>query len=283
MASPPAPIVSLDLIHRAIAVDIAYTISRMQVLERLPGNPIGVAWRRFDGRIAALMARHLPSPSFNRVVGLRAGDEAHVAPLAAWYRENQASVRFETVPSDFDAALGRELTRHGFFHSGFHAALACRMEDPIAPPAAAEIERVATAATMEDFLAAYVAGWGFADKDHPQFKANVRPWLQQPGWSLYLARVGGRPAATATLFMDGDTAYCADATTDPAFRRHGLHSALLHRRIRDATTARVDLVTSGAAFLSDSFRNMERIGMRLMFLRANWTATAGSPDSKSDR
>jgi hypothetical protein len=274
MASPLAPIALPDLIRRTIEVDVAYTISRLQVLERLPGNPVGVAWRRIDGRIAALMARYIPTPPFNRVVGLRAGDEAHIAPLVAWYREQGVEARFQVVPGEYDASLGRELARHGLYQSGFHAALACRAGDPIAAPPAAEIERVTTAAAMEDFLTTYVAGWDVAEKHHLGFKANVRPWLHQPGWSLYLARVDGRPAATATLFVEGDTAYCADATTDPAFRRRGLHSALLHRRIVDAQAAGVDLVTSGAAFLSDSYRNMERIGMRLMFMRAVWTPLA---------
>lgn len=272
MASPSAPIAAPDLIRRTIEIDIAYTISRLQVLERLPDNPIGVAYRRIDGRIAALMARHIPSPSFNRVVGMRAGDAAHVAPLVAWYREHGVNARFEMVPGDHDAELGRELARHGLFQSGFHAAIACRADDPIATLPAAEIEHVTTAAAMEAFLAAYVAGWGLPEDQHAHFKANVRPWLHQPGWSLYLARVDGRPAATATLFVQGDTAYCADATTDPAFRRRGLHSALLHRRIMDARAAGVDLVTSGAAILSASYRNMERIGMRLMFMRAVWSA-----------
>jgi hypothetical protein len=272
MASPPAPLGSLDLIHRAIEVDIAYTISRLQVLERLPGNPVGVAYRRIDDHVAALMARQIPSPSFNRVVGLRPGNERHIAPLAAWYREHGVNARFEMVPGDDDPALSRELARHGYHQSGFHAALACRADDAIATPQSADIERVTTAAEMKDFLTAYVAGWGFAEKDHPQFKANVRPWLYQPGWSLYLARHDGRPAATATLFVHGKSAYCADATTDPAFRRRGLHAALLHRRIADAKAAGVDLITSGAEFLSASYRNMERIGMRLMFMRARWVA-----------
>jgi hypothetical protein len=39
----------------------------------------------------------------------------------------------------------------------------------------------------------------------------------------------------------------------------------------DARDAGADLITSGAAFLSDSYRNMERMGMRLMFMRAVWT------------
>ena len=276
MAVPPAPLGSPYLIRRAIEIDVAYTISRLQVLERLPGNPIGVAYRRIDERIVALMARRIPSPSFNRVVGLRAGDERHIAALVAWYREHGVNARFEMVPGDFGTALAHELARHGLHHSDFHAALACRADDPIAAPPAATIERVTTADAMEDFLAAYVAGWGFPEEQHPQFKANVRPWLHQPGWSLYLARVDGRPVATATLFIAGDTAYCADATTDPAFRRRGLHSALLHRRIMDARAARVDLATSGAEFLSGSYRNMERIGMRLMFMRAIWSALENS-------
>jgi GNAT superfamily N-acetyltransferase len=272
MASLSAPFASLDLIHRAIDVDIAYTVSRLQVLERLPDNPIGVAYRRIDDHIAALIARHIPSPSFNRVVGLRAGDERHIAPLVAWYRERGGDACFDIVPGDDDPALGRELARHGYHQSGFHAAVACRSDDPIVTPPAAGIERVTTAEAMEDFLAAYVAGWGLPEKQHPQFKANVRPWLHQPGWSLYLARVDGCPAATATLFVRDKTAYCANAATDPVFRRRGLHSALLHRRIMDARAAGVDLVTSGAEFLSASYRNMERIGMRLMFMRARWTA-----------
>jgi hypothetical protein len=276
VTSPGAPLASLDLIRRAIDVDVAYTISRMQVLERLPGNPIGIAWRRFDDHVVALMARHLPSPSFNRAVGLRAGDERHIAPIDAWYREHGAIAHFQLVPGDSDAALGRALADLGYYHSGFHAAVACRPGDPMAAPPAAEIERVTSPALMEEFLQAYVAGWAFPEKDHERFKANVRPWLQQPGWLLYVARIDGRPAATATLYIHGASAYCADGTTDPVFRRRGLHTALLHRRIADASAAGVDLVTSGAEFLSGSYRNMERIGMRLMFMRAVWSPLASS-------
>jgi ribosomal protein S18 acetylase RimI-like enzyme len=270
VTSPAEPTASLDLIHRVLDVDVAYTISRLQVLERLPGNPIGVAYRKVEGTITALMARHIPSPSFNRVVGLRAGDERHIAPLAAWYREHGVTARFEMVPGDCDAALGRELARLGYYQSGFHAALICRPDDAIAAAKAADIERVTSAALMEDYLQAYTAGWGLPEKEHLHFKANVRPWLGQPGWSLYLGRIDGRPAAAATLYVHGGLGYCADATTDPAFRRRGLQLALLHRRIADAGAAGVDFVFSGAEFLSPSHRNMERIGMRLAFIRAIW-------------
>jgi GNAT superfamily N-acetyltransferase len=273
--SPTEPAASLDLIHRVLDADVAYTISRLQVLERLPGNPIGVAYQKFGGTVTALMARHIPSPSFNRVVGLRAGDERHIAPLAAWYREHGVTARFEMAPGDYDAALGRELARQGYYQSGFHAALICRPGDLVAVPTPADVELVTSAALMEEYLQAYVAGWGLPEKEHDRFKANVRPWLGQPGWSLYLGRIDGRPAAAATLYVHGGLGYCADATTDPAFRRRGLQLALLHRRIADAREAGVDLVFSGAEFLSPSHRNMERIGMRLLFIRATWTPVPG--------
>jgi hypothetical protein len=65
-----------------------------------------------------------------------------------------------------------------------------------------------------------VSRWlGIPEQDHAQFKSNVRPWLQQPGWSLYLARVNGRPAAAATLYVHDNVAYLADSATDPSFRR----------------------------------------------------------------
>jgi hypothetical protein len=273
----PTPVASRDLADRIMAADVAYTVSRLQVLERIPGNPIRVAYRRLEGRITALMAPHIPSPSFNRVVGLRAGDEGHIQPLVAWYRENGARARFELVPGHYDAALGRELARLGYYQSGFHAALVCAPDCSVAMPSGIDVEPVTGTALMEDYLRAYVAGWGLPEDEHDDFKANVRPWRDQPGWSLYVARIDGRPAGAATLYIHGNVGYLADAAIDPAFRRRGLHTALLHRRIMDARAAGADLVFSGAEFLGASHRNQERIGMRLMFMRAIWTAMPASP------
>jgi ribosomal protein S18 acetylase RimI-like enzyme len=242
--------------QRTLAVDISYTISRMKVLERLPGNPIGVNYRWVNETAVALMSR---LPSFSRVVGLRAGHEQHIEGLVCWYGEHGIKPTFEMVPGRYAANLGRELTPLEFFQSEFHVSLICepttadRAGDPVT------IDRVTTADTMEDYLDAYVAGWGIAEKDQAQFKVNVRPWLNQAGWSLYVGRLNGQPAAAATLFLQDSVGYLADATTSPAFRRRGFQSALLRRRISDAAATGVDTVFSGAAPFSTSHRNMERI------------------------
>jgi ribosomal protein S18 acetylase RimI-like enzyme len=259
---------SREIVRRTLAADISYTVSRMKVLERLPGNPIGIAYRWFDESAVALMAR---LPAFCRVVGLRPGHAHHIEPLTRWYAAHDIKPTFELVPGQYDAELGRELARLGFYQSGFHASL-------IGVPAAGghadgeiAIERVTTAKTMEDYLDAYVAGWGFAEKDHAQFKSNVRPWLDQAGWSLYVAWRNGRPAAAATLYVDDRVGYLADSATAPACRGRGLQLALLRRRMCDAGVFGADLVFSGAEPFSSSHRNMERAGLRLQFVRAKWT------------
>jgi GNAT superfamily N-acetyltransferase len=262
---------SLRVVRRTLECEIAYTISRMRVLERLPGNPVGIAIREPEGGPVALMARHLPVPSFNTVVGLRAGCERHIEPLSTWYRAEGVKARFETVPGYYDPALGRELARLGYYQSGFHTSLVCEPDQ--AMPAKADgidIKRVAEAAVLDEFLGTHAAGWKIPDVQG--FKDNVRGWLGQTGWSLYLARIDGKPAATAILYVADKVAYCADAATDPAFRGRGLQSALLARRIADARDAGVDFVCSGAEFLSQSHRNMERAGMRVQFVRSLWTA-----------
>ena len=108
-------------------------------------------------------------------------------------------------------SLGQELARLGFYQSGFHASLIGEPDADGHADGEVEIEQVATAKTMEDYLDAYVAGWGIPEKDHAQFKSNVRPWLEQAGWSLYLARVNGRPAAAATLYVHDRVGYLADS------------------------------------------------------------------------
>jgi GNAT superfamily N-acetyltransferase len=241
----------------------------MDVLARLDGNPVGIAHRRI-GHGWALMARHLPVPSFNAVIGLQAGDAGEIEALLQWYRDNDVTPQVEVVPGREDAALVRELARLGYHHSGFHASMIARPADAAAPDSAIDVVRVTDETAFEDFLDAYVAGREIPDG--ADFKRNVRPWLGEPGWSLFLGRVDGRPAAAAVLYLRDGFGYLADATTDPALRGCGLHSALLAHRLRHAAEQGAAYVSSGATFLSGSHRNMARAGMTLQFVRAIWTA-----------
>ncbi|MFZ0210897.1 MAG: hypothetical protein WAL59_33120, partial [Roseiarcus sp.] len=174
---------SLGLVRRVDEAALAYTLTRMKVLERIPGNPVAIAYWTLDGA-TALMARNLPSSSFNRVVGIRKGQVDHVRQLVEWYRERGAGGRFEIAAGDYEPALGRELTRLGFFQSGFHAAFIGEPELRASAASEISVEPVLSGADMEEFLEAYARGWGIPDAAREPFKANVRSWLGESGWSL---------------------------------------------------------------------------------------------------
>ncbi|MGX9965621.1 hypothetical protein ACVFYP_20010 [Roseomonas sp. F4] len=253
-----------DLVRRVADVELAYTLSRMAVLERLPGNPMGIAVRR-ERQVVALMARQIPSPSFNRILGLGGADAALVAPLLDWYRAAGASPRIVVEPMAHGPELARELILRGFLPAGFHAGLV-GMSGPGGDEAG--IEAIAGPEAMERFLDTYLAAWGFPAAHRDGFRANVRGWLGEPGWSLYLAQQDGTPAAVGTLYLRDGIGYCADAATMPEQRDRGLHMRLLARRRADAFAAGAGLVCGGADYLSGSHRNMERAGMRLLTLRS---------------
>jgi GNAT superfamily N-acetyltransferase len=262
------PLASIELLHRLTQVGIVYTIARMRVIEARSGEPIGV--RRY-GDAAALLCRQVPSWHFNSVVGLRGGQENLIAEIDDWYRENNIRPRFFIAPGDLNAEMGRALSGRGFIATDTETVLYGAIPAPAAPASGIDIVDVDSPDLMEDFLDALLAGWGIASDHHEPAKANMRGWLGVPDWRLYLARVDGKSAAAAKLFVKDGVGLFPDAATRPEFRGRGLQTALLRHRAAVAAKAGAELIHSQAAFGSTSHRNMERIGMRVLCTRTIWT------------
>ncbi len=260
------------ILQRVRDADGAYTLARLGVLERLPGNPVGVASRRL-GRGIAFRARRLPVDSFNRAIGLTDDEADEVPDLIAWFDQVGAAGRFEIDPGEPTGRLALALARSGYFQSGFHAVLFGEPATETAPSAGVSVELV-DQERLETFLDTYAAGWGVPEPTG--FKNNVRGWLGQPGWTLYLGLRDGQPAGAAILYVAEGVAYCADSSVRPDQRGGGVHQALLHRRMADALAAGCDLVCAKAAFLSTSHRNMVRAGLGLLCSQAIWTRAPGA-------
>lgn len=275
----------LALVRRIQAAESSYTISRLQVLERLPGNPVGVAYRR-EGRVLAMRASHSPSPLFNRVVGMDDSQSALVKELTEWYREAGVRGRFDVLPGESTSELCHRLAAEGYVQtgtvnrgghaeSGFHATLYGEPEEaPEQASKTVELERVSSDDSLGRFLDTYCDGWSLSQLAREGFKRNVRGWLGEPGWHLYLATIDGTDAGTAILYMHDGVGYFADASTAQSARGRGVHQALLARRRQDALAAGAELVCGQAAYLSTSHRNMERAGLRLLHTQAIWMAPA---------
>ncbi len=261
---------SRHVVRRVLTAEGRYTQSRLALLEKLPGNPVGVEQRRVAEGFA-FSARNIPVDGFNRVVGLTDAEAGAVSALIAWFEDRGLRGRFEITPGIDAPQVTRALVREGYGASRPTAVLFGEPRPAPAPPVGVTVEEV-DASTLEAFLDVYAAGWGIPEPEG--FKRNVRGWLGSPGWTLYLGRYRGAPAGEAILFMDGPTAYCAGSSVDPAHRGHGVHRALLRRRMADAAEAGADLVCAEADFLSTSHRNMTRAGLSLLTVKSAWTRGA---------
>src|SRR6516162_7593477 len=93
---------STELIDRVIAIENAYSVSRITVLQSLPCNPVGIEVREIGGNAIALMAKNFPNPNFNRVAGLKGDQAREIESLVRWYRDNEVAPRFEILPREED-------------------------------------------------------------------------------------------------------------------------------------------------------------------------------------
>ena len=88
-----------------------------------------------------------------------------------------------------------------------------------------------------------------------------------PGFVRYLALVDNRVAGGAALRVAGDIAQLCGASTLPGFRRRGVQSALLRRRLGDARAQGCGLAIVTTQPGSKSNHNAQRQGFELLYPR----------------
>jgi hypothetical protein len=263
-------IASLRRIRRIVEAQTAYRLWQLETLERLGGNPLGIAWRQLDEGAIAQMARRLPGPTHNRVIGLRGDLVAKIAPLIAWYAEAGIKPLLETISAYDDPALAGELARRGYYQSGFQVVLAAAPVMPGQEAVGNAIEVVDSSGQLAAFLEVY--GWPGRGASEAGLKAARLAGLRAGGVSLYLGRSQARPAAAAVLFVRNGLGYCAPAVGAAANEGAGLDAALLGRRIADARDAGVEWVVTEAELMSARQAGLTRMGFRAAFITTAWTA-----------
>lgn len=264
---------SLEIARRAREAECRYTLSRLQTMERLPGNPSRVAHKMAGG--AYVMCCRIPTPEYNRITGLADEQVDEIPDLLAWFAAHDAQPSFEVTPDLDTPRVIAAIAKAGFIPTRFQAVT-------FGPPAALEelpprvAVDVVTAETFDAFLESYARGWGFTPTG--RLKDSARDWLSEPNWTLYLGRVDGAPAGAAILYMDGATGYLAEAAVDPGARGRRLHTHFLNRRMADAGARGADLICAVATqSYSTSHRNMIRAGLQTLHTKAVWTKPVSAP------
>jgi len=265
---------SSELIKDLTNAEIHYMVDRMTAIKERPGNPEGVEVEQF-GQALCLYSRSMPWPSFNTVKGLTSTDTGVLDQICEFYACRDRRAQFEIVPSYVDQNLLQQLADRGFYQSGFHTTLYTELSGRVFDEHELGSSIQVTELTDDQFdtyATIHCRGTGLPDSGIAPVAANNRVLVDRPGWRFYLATVDGKPAAVGVMHIQDDLASLTFAATLPEYRSLGLQQALLRQRIEDAKRHGCRLVIGQCAYLSQSHRNMERVGMRIGYTRATWTS-----------
>lgn len=99
------------------------------------------------------------------------------------------------------------------------------------------------------------------------------------GWHCYRASLGGREVACGSMFVSGKVALLGLEATLPDARRHGCQTALITRRLAEATRRGCDMVIAEVCgehpASPAAARNLERIGFEEIPGSVNWHRPTG--------
>jgi len=226
----------------------------------------------------ALLAPAMPSPVFNRVIGLANREPATVASLdslEALYRSAGVGEWWLHVsPAGHEAVLQQLLAARGFQPAVRRSwAKMYRNAAPTLPvecPAEVRAIRVGEEMALAECLCeAY------------EMPAALAPWFtrlaQQPGWHAVAAWLDNRIVGAGFLYIWGENGWLGAGGVTPAARGLHVHRALMVHRIELARAAgcRGLFTETGEAIADEanpSLRNMLTCGFNQVCSRLNYRA-----------
>ena len=262
-------------VHRLEDIIIDANASLMQAtIAGSPANPDGYAL--FDsGSARASLTTNPHARGFCSIVDATGSSEKALLECIAFFDARHVRPRAHVSPYDLDPARAALRAKAGLMQTGFHTVLHAPLD--ALPPFVREegderiqIEEVRDADRFETFLDVQIRGWGIPEVALEYVKSVRRPWRGAADHRFYLATLDDQPAAHAMTFEAGDSAYLSSANTLPAFRRQGLQTALIRRRINDARREGKRRVIGAADYESSSRTNMMRCGMQVAYTAAWW-------------
>lgn len=268
-------IATAALARRIDRVELALMLGVADAARAAGGSDVH-AWP-VGGAAAVFVERGSPC---NKVLGLGLGGAPQEADLAAIERAYAArgarvQVEFATLG---DAGVAALLCARGYRLTGFENVLARRL--------AAVPGRASTAVTVAPVGEADAGVWldavtsAFLSPDafdgpaaHESFDRAVLErtltlMSAVPGTLRLLARLEGRAAGGASLFVHDGIAVLCGAATLPACRRRGVQSALLAARLALAHERGCELAVVTTQPGSKSQENVQRAGFELVYSRA---------------
>jgi GNAT superfamily N-acetyltransferase len=193
------------------------------------------------------------------------GVDSDVERIESFFFERGADSIIQVTPWSSREFLDA-LTSRGYRFHEFENVFA--MSLGVTPPLSSTIE-----VRLADDLNIWtrIAAEAFAT---PEMSADflegvMAPLAQAKHARSYIAYIDGEPAGSASMFVSRERKVVGlfGAGTRPAFRRRGIQSAMLQRRLADAAQEGCDVAMVTTLPGSDSHRNVARRGFELVYTK----------------
>lgn len=237
------------------------------------------------GQAWAFITPSQPNTLFNRCIGLGDDDVDQIERIEAFYRSHAVPPRFDLCPPRRSADLIERLTTAGYAletHAGFSRRFSIArpyhsLQEKT--PGDFTIRPIDDPDELDHFLSIQSTVW---PEDGPRTQARLARLRASHGHSSlnrYLAWVDRQPVATAAMGVHRGVAFLFAGAVLKPFRKQGIQTALLHRRMRDASAVGVEFIAALITPGSASERNLTRAGFqpacdRELWLPADWMESA---------
>jgi hypothetical protein len=268
-----APLLNLDLARCIELAEARAAVDCAESVQRLKPS-VGAAVKPIAGGFAVYCGAGSP---VTQAVGLGlhglvTDEEFH--GLEEFYRSRGETVRVETCPLA-DASLIEQFGKNGYRVTEFSNVMARPLTDA---ENLGDSAHMPSGVTVEKIGPGQVDLWtltvtqGFSEQlaVTQELLETMRMFSAGPKVECYLARVDGAVAGGATLWIREGIAGIFGASTLPAFRNRGVHTALLHTRLARAAAAGCQLAACLAQPGSTSQRNVMRQGFSVLYTRVKF-------------
>jgi ribosomal protein S18 acetylase RimI-like enzyme len=268
------PCADIALARRIERAECRLSIGTAQAVIARAGDAFVV---RFGGGAAVFSGSGSP---LNKVIGVGFDGPPSAAEWDTVERAFAAKgcpVRVE-LSTLSDSGVSADLTRRSYVLAEFENVLGFDLARAEVP-GAATVEGLSIGrdeGELTSWMDVVVAGFALPDGSAPStesfendtLKRVFRDFATSAGFTRYLARVHGTDAGGAGLRVAEGVAQFCVASTLPAFRRRGVQTALLRRRLLDAQEAGCDVAIVTTQPGSKSNHNAQRQGFELLYPRA---------------
>jgi GNAT superfamily N-acetyltransferase len=252
------------------------------LFEAAPAD-LGARVEEIGGAVCIGLPEAPRSALFNRALGLgleQPATQEQLEQITSFYGHLEVEWCVAVAPQAQPRDVSSWLATRGFTPGYAWAKFQRGLEDPSGGGTELRVAEAVAGAEAESFGDVFVRAYGAPEL--------FRDWLAgvpgRPGWRCFVAFDGETPAATGALYVKGGVGWLGVAATLPEHRRRGAQGAILAARIRAAAEEGCEVVVTETGEqvegrTSSSYRNIERAGFELAYVRANYLSSRSGDTS----